>query len=68
MGRLSQTTSKTAFFNQKMKSSIHNSDVSHVKVRDVLSRLCAFYAATKKKNTNKSISQILEIIFHLIIL
>lgn len=33
MGRLAQTTSKTAFLNQKIKikSSIHNPDVSHVK-------------------------------------
>lgn len=37
--------------------------------RDVLSRFCTtLYTATKKKNTNKSMNQILEIIFHLIIL
>lgn len=69
MGCLSQTTSKTAFLNQKIKSSIHNPDASHVKARDVLSGLyTTFYTATKKENTNKSMSQILEIIFHLIIL
>lgn len=65
MGRLAQTTSNTAF----LKSSIHNPDVPHIKVRDVLNRLyTTFYTATKKKNTNKSMNQILEIIFHLIIL
>lgn len=71
MGRLAQTTSNTAFLNQKIKikSSIHNPDVPHIKVRDVLNRLyTTFYTATKKKNTNKSMNQILEIIFHLIIL
>lgn len=60
---LSQTTSKTVFLNQKMKTSMHIPDVSHVKVRDVLSRLYAIFCTATKKNINKSMSQILEIIF-----